>query len=259
MPRITTITGNFKVTSSIKLDGSSASLAAPSALSLIANGVTTNGTYWIKPNGYSGSAFQIYCDLTGSASGIGTGGWMRIVHAADYYSQAAALGNSGNGNTGDGIFYGGNFSFALPDSAIDSLLSNTTETRARFESYGKGSVGWTYEGTSYMGAKAWNNSTHRGSSTTDQSNLIVGGSLKPSSISYAFPNGGGGITNFNNAGTDPTDINDDVWRQSILYIREFGTRSFLPIRGVYAADVDTVAEERYWPFNSGVGSYYWVK
>lgn len=261
MPIVSSVRGSYGAQGrfgKVILNGSSSALAAPNATYLIDNGITTNGTYWIKPTGYGGSAFQIYCDLTGTASGIGTGGWMKITYASDKYTQGAPYTLTGNGSPGDGIPYAGDFAFSLPDAAISALLNITTETRGVLESWGKGSVGWTYDGT-YMGAKAWNNSTHRGASSSDNSNLLIGGSAKPSSISYAFPNGGGGITNFNNAGTDPTDINDDVWRQSFVYVRENGTRQYFPMRGIYVADADSVNEERYWPVVSGAGSYYWVK
>ena len=53
------------------LDGSSATLAAPNALSIKSlTSTTTIGYYWIKPTGHS-TALQVHCDMSNSG-----GGWM---------------------------------------------------------------------------------------------------------------------------------------------------------------------------------------
>ena len=68
-------------------------------------------------------------------------------------------------------------------------------------------------------------------------------------------------------GTDPTDLNDAVWRVGVFYFRYTGdpaTRKPLPIRGMYNADVDGATEQRYFPFRNGesspgVNSDIWIK
>jgi hypothetical protein len=259
MPFIGSVRNTFSPASKfgiIKIDGLTAASAAPSAQFLVNSGNTTSGTYWIKPTGYSGSAFQVYCDLNGTASGIGSGGWMRIEYSTDLYTQAAPWTETANNTLADPPF-SGNFTFVLSDAQINALLSSTTETRQVFESYGYGSVGWTYasaQAGDYLGALAWGGTLHRSTAAPEGNNLILG-ATRPTSISWSFVN----IQTFTDTGTDPTDINDNVWRQSIIYLRELTTRQYLPIKGVYAADVDSVGEQRYFPLVSGVKSYTWVK
>jgi len=212
----------------------------------------TSNYYLIKPAGYSGSPFSVFCDMTGNESGIGTSGWMAIKYAEDKYSESSPWSNTGNSDQTNPP-YSGDFSFILSTNEIQSLLDTTSESRQKLPSYGRGSVGWTYNGGSYQGAKAFDNSLHRSISATENSNLILGAN-SPSSISYGFTD----ITSFTNTGTDPTDANDQVWRNGTIYLRETTTRQYLPIRGIYNADVDTTDEQRYFPLVSENG-ITWVK
>ena len=60
-------------------DGSSSDLAAPSATAIKnLTATTTSGIYWIKPTGYSGAAFEVYCDMS-----TDNGGWMHVGTIAD--------------------------------------------------------------------------------------------------------------------------------------------------------------------------------
>lgn len=211
-----------------------------------------SGYYLIKPSGYSGNPFYVFCDMTGDESGIGTSGWMAIKYAEDRYSESSPWGGTGNSDRSNPP-YSGDFSFVLSTNEIQSLLDTTSESRQKFPSYGRGSVGWTYTGGDYQGAKAFDNSLHRSIVATESSNLILGANSPPS-ISYGFSD----ITSFTNTGTDPTDANDQVWRNGTIYLRETTTRQYLPIRGIYNADVDGATEQRYFPLVSENG-ITWVK
>ena len=58
-------------------DGSSSLTSAYSAQSILTkNGSAADGVYWIRPKGYNGAAFQVYCAFN---SGVG---WMRVGYEA---------------------------------------------------------------------------------------------------------------------------------------------------------------------------------
>ena len=218
-----------------------------------------NGFYWLKPSGYSGDPERVYIDFDGSESGITDAGpWVRVRYAQDYYSQASAWKGTGNSSTTPGA-YSGDFDFEQNYSWIEALLNNSTETRQRFESWGYGSVGWTYSTGMYMGVKAFNGTNYNGSTG---SNIVK--TNKPAGISH-------GVTNFNTfnnpttQGTDPTDTNDSTWRVGVFYFRDTSSGlGILPIRGIYNGDVDGASEQRYFPFrngeaSAGVNSDIWIK
>jgi len=59
--------------------GRSAGSAAVSASAIkTADPTATDGIYWIKPTGYTGAAFQVYCDMTTNG-----GGWMHVGTISD--------------------------------------------------------------------------------------------------------------------------------------------------------------------------------
>lgn len=207
---------------------------------LKANPMAKSGYYYIRPS-ESANTIRVFCDVDGSASGIGSGRWYRIQYAQDYYSREAPWKGVGSDA------YSGEFSFDLSDADISSLLSITTETRQQFESFGYGSVGWTYAlpNNPYMGGHTFNNDP-----------IFYLGDTKPSTLSYNF-NGIGGP--FDNSGTDPTDANDTVWRRSVIYFHESGSRGLLPVKGIQHNDVDSSHEQRYFPLLSGEKSYVWMK
>jgi hypothetical protein len=228
---------------SILPDGSTQELPVPSANYLLTNNISsTNGLYWIKPTGFDGDAFQVYCDLTGEESGIGSGGWMRVKYAADLYTQANPWTQRG------GFAYSGDFTFTYTNEQINAMKATASEIRQTLDSYGKGSVGWTYGGGTFMGCKTLNGSTFN--STSGVINL-------PSNTDYSFNgwNSSGVITP---RGTDPTDANDQVWRQGLIYLVESGN-TYLPILGIYNRDVDAASEQRYFPLVSGDETFIWIR
>lgn len=223
-----------------------------------ADPTASNGYYWINPLGYTGTPEYVYVDFDGSVSGITDAGpWVRIRYAQDYYSQAAPWSSSGISSTTPGA-YSGDFAFEQNYNWIDALLARSTETRQRFESWGYGSVGWTYGNGEYMGVKTFNGFSYNGENSSNIVKLN-----KPAGISH-------GVTDFNTfnnptaSGTDPTDANDSVWRVGVFYFRDTSGNKILPIRGIYNGDVDTAPEQRYFPFrngtaSAGVNSDIWVK
>jgi hypothetical protein len=223
--------------------GSSPEFPVPSANYLVTNNISSvNGLYWIKPDGYSGEAFQVYCDLTGDESGIGSGGWMRVKYAADLYTQANPWKLTG------GFAYSGDFTFTYTNEQINAMKATASEIRQTLDSYGKGSVGWTYGGGTYMGCKTLNGSIF---------NSTSGGINLPTNTDYGF-NGWNSSGVIEPRGTDPTDTNDQVWRQGLIYLVESGN-TYLPILGIYNRDVDAANEERYFPLVSGDETFIWIR
>lgn len=230
--------------------GESASTPAVSASRIQKiNSSAQNGLYWLKPYGYVGSAEQVYIDFDGSVSGINAPGpWMRIRYSQDYYSRAAPWSGTGNSSTNPGA-YSGDFAFEQPYGFIEKFLNYAIEIRQRFESWGFGSVGWTYSNGMYMGVKAFDGTNYNGATG---SNIVK--TNKPSGISH-------GVTDFNTfnnptaQGTDPTDANDGVWRVGVFYFRNTRPNlGILPIQGIYNGDVDGTSERRYFPFRTGESS-----
>ena len=223
-------------------DGSTQSSPVPSAQYLLDNNITsTSGTYWIRPVGYNGNPFQVYCDLTGTTSGIGTGGWMRVEYSADKYSQSSPW------TLVSGQAYSGDFSFSHTNNQINAMKNTAAQIRQTLDSYGRGSVGWTYSNGSYMGCKTLDGSVFWGSGSVNI----------PSNTDYSFSgwNSSGVVTP---RGTDPTDTNDGVWRRGLIYLVESGN-TYLPILGIYNSDVDATNEERYFPLSSGNASFIWIR
>ena len=224
--------------------GSSPEFPVPSANYLVTNNISSvNGLYWIKPDGYSGEAFQVYCDLTGDESGIGSGGWMRVKYAADLYTQANPW------KLTSGFAYSGDFTFTYTNEQINAMKATASEIRQTLDSYGKGSVGWTYNVGDYMGCKTLNGSIFNSTS--------AGGINLPTNTDYSF-NGWNSSGVIEPRGTDPTDANDQVWRQGLIYLVESGN-TYLPILGIYNRDVDAANEERYFPLVSGDETFIWIR
>ena len=69
---------------------SSGNPAISAAAILAANPSASDGTYWIKPPGWSGAAQQLYCWMS-------AGGWMLV--ASNNASQSTIPGGSGRNNS----------------------------------------------------------------------------------------------------------------------------------------------------------------
>ena len=235
------------------LDGSSPEKAAPSAVHLLNNNMRNSGFYWIRPEGY-GAPTQIYCDLDGTVSGIGTGGWMRVEYAADYATQSNPWGGTQNSaSLSASVNRTSTFTFVQSDELINHMKNTATQIRQTFERWAKGSVGWTYNNTakSYVGIQ-----THNGSNFwVDSSGPASTYNLPPNtSLSFNGWNAQGALS----LGVDPTDNNNTPWDQSIAYFVEDGN-TYLPIKKFYSTDVDATSEVSYFPIKTGYNSYIWIK
>ena len=234
----------------------------------------TSGSYWVKPSGYSGAAEQVYIAVNdGSQSGITSGGvWIRIRYAQSYYSRSDAwrgqggLSNPAAQNT---TAYSGNFAFEQDEAWISALLTigNFEEIRQIFESWGYGSVGWTY-GSGYMESRGFDDVdyTRWGSN----SNIVGKDYTRVSGMSHSTSSINGSFSNPTSRNTDPTDNNDSTWRVGRFYFRYVppgGSSALpLPIKGIWNADVDGGSEQRYFPFRDSAGGWtgqgdsnIWVK
>lgn len=234
-----------------------------------------SGNYWVKPTGYGGSAEQVYVAVNESSqSGITSGGvWVRIRYAESYYSRSNAWrGQGGLSNPANqsSTAYSGDFSFEQSDAWIAGLLTtgNFTEIRQTFESWGYGSVGWTY-GSGYMESRGFDNVNYTRWGTN--SNIVGKDYSRVNGMSHR--SGGslnGPFDNPTGRNTDDTDRNDSTWRYGrfhFRYVPPGGSSALpLPIKGIWNADVDGGSEQRYFPFRDAAGGWtgsgdsnIWVK
>ena len=246
--------------------GKSAAVPATDAAQILASDPSAaNGLYWLKPSTYTGVPVEVYIDFDGSVSGINDSGpWIRLRYSQDYYSRGDAwrgksgLSDPANEST---TAFSGEFTWEQPEGFIDSLLDGSTEVRCRFESWGYGSVGWTY-GSGYMQARGFNGTNY---TRWNGSQDICGKDYtRPSGMSHSVTSINGPFDNPTSRNTDPTDNNDSTWRVGVFYFRNTNaSNKILPIRGIYNADVDGGSEQRYFPFRTpeaGQGaSDIWVK
>ena len=233
-----------------------------------------SGNYWVKPSGYGGAAEQVYIAVNDSSqSGITSGGvWIRIRYSQSYYSRGDAWrGQGGLSNPANqsSTAYSGNFSFEQSDAWIAALLQqgNFTEIRQIFESWGYGSVGWTY-GSGYMESRGFDGTNYTRWGTS--SNIVGKDYTRVSGMSHSTSSINGSFDNPTGRYTDPTDYNDGTWRVGRFYFRYVppgGSSALpLPIKGIWNADVDGGSEQRYFPFRDSAGGWtgqgdsdIWVK
>ena len=234
-----------------------------------------SGSYWVKPTGYGGSAEQVYVAVNESSqSGITSGGvWVRIRYAESYYSRSNAWrGQGGLSNPANqsSTAYSGDFSFEQSNAWISGLLTtgNFTEIRQTFESWGYGSVGWTY-GSGYMESRGFDDINYTRWGTN--SNIVGKDYSRVNGMSHR--SGGslnGPFDNPTGRNTDDTDRNDSTWRYGrfhFRYVPPGGSSALpLPIKGIWNADVDGGSEQRYFPFRDAAGGWsgsgdsnIWVK
>ena len=194
-----------------------------------------DGFYYIKPSGID-TPLSVFVDFSGATSGISTtGGWMRVRYAQDYYSQASPWTGAGTCENSCSI----DFSWDLSNEFITAMLADASEIRQTFETGCFNSVGWTYS-TPLQKFGAFRQD-------------LLSALYSVATVSYGFSN----INSFA-AGTDTCDINDNVWRSGTIYMRDT-TRTYLPIRQVWAGDINSDGEEMYFPLRTGSkGGDSWV-
>jgi len=104
------------------MDGTTQTQAAPSGQAIADLGITTDGTYWIKPPGGSGTAVQAYV-----LNSIHGGGWVKFIQ----YYGGNTIGNQTaayNTNAAWTSYLGGMNYGKLANSDIHALQSNGTNT-----------------------------------------------------------------------------------------------------------------------------------
>ena len=233
----------------------------------------SSGNYWVKPTGYGGSAEQVYIAVNDSSvSGINSGGtWIRIRYSQSYYSRSNAWRGTGLSNPASqsSTAYSGDFAFEQGNGWISALLTagNYTEIRQTFESWGYGSVGWTYGG-GYMESRGFDDINY--TRWNGSQNIVGKDYSRTAGMSHSTSSINGSFDNPTGRNTDQTDINDSNWRYGRFYFRYVppgGSSALpLPIKGIWNADVDGGSEQRYFPFRDSAGGWsgqgdsnIWVK
>jgi hypothetical protein len=121
-----TVDRSFNIIVNPVLDGASSARANTSASSIkTLTSTTTDGLYWIKPSGYGGSAFQIYCRM--SNIGTETGGYMLLgSFIGDVASNSAVSGYSQYDHTRDSSLNRTQGDTPTPSSSVSPSRSSTT-------------------------------------------------------------------------------------------------------------------------------------
>lgn len=156
-------------------DGSTSSLAAPSAQHLYNLGIRARGTYWIKPTGYGGSAQEIYCDFDAN------GGWMMV--ASNNASVSTIPGGTSRNNSNYYLNRSGAIGLPDPngDFIIGSMIDSLEFSKVRIIGWGFASINGTYTYPSNLGTYVtaeWNLTTTGSSRYTEKvarGNVTIGG------------------------------------------------------------------------------------
>ena len=241
----------------------------------------SSGEYWVRPNGFGGTAEKVYIAVNDSSQSTITAGgiWVRLRYAQSFYSRSDAwrgqsgLSNPANEST---TAYSGNFTYEQSNGFIGQLLQpgNYIEIRQVFESWGYGSVGWTY-GSGYMESRGFDGVNYI--RWNGNQNIVGVGYNRTTGMSHKIDTvDDNQLINepFGNPtlrGADRTDVNDSTWRNGRLGFRfvpsnNTDSRLPLPILGIWNADVDGGSEQRYFPFRDAAGGWtgngdsnIWVK
>ena len=217
-----------------------------------------SGLYWVLPTGYSGAAEEVYIDVDGTESGINAGGvWVRVRYAQSYFSRSSTWNGTGRSgpSSESSTAYSGDFAYEQNTDWVRGLMdAGFEEVRQTFESWGYGSVGWTY-GSGYMESRGLDNVNYTRWNTS--SNIVGKDYTRVSGMSHSTSSINGPFDNPTSRNTDASDQNDSVWRYGRFYFRFTGdgnTRP-LPILGIWNADVDQTNEQRYFPFRDSAGGW----
>lgn len=152
-------------------DGSSLTQSAVSAKAIKdLTGTTTNGFYYIKPEGYTGDAIQVFCDMANDGGGwmlmsaAGVDVWYHHVDDAAYNVpfNSNSIAVNGGGKTASG--YAGNCGQAFIDALV---VANRQSSIARFNIHDSGTTWRSYFFPTDANAR-WYDIVNR-SSTVDNS------------------------------------------------------------------------------------------
>ena len=161
-------------------------LPAKNAKDIIwANPDAENGIYWIKPEGYSGPAQPIYCDM-------GNGGWM-LVAANDARESKIPGGTSRNNSN---YFLNRSTPIGAPNPNGDYVIGNLIEdlefSNVRIFGWGRGSLNGTTSWPSNLGnyiTAEWPLTTTGTSRLTEivaRANVTFGGNTDPHQLCNHF-------------------------------------------------------------------------
>jgi hypothetical protein len=126
---------------------SSANPAFSAQQILAANPTAASGLYWIKPTGYTGSAQQIYCDMTNDG-----GGWMLV--ASSNASDTTIPGGTGRNTSTYYLNRSGSLGTPNPnnDYIIGDIINPLIFQEAKVIGFGRGT---TNGSTSFTSRGTW--------------------------------------------------------------------------------------------------------
>lgn len=138
-------TENTALKYSLWEEGSSSTTAGVSCSILYTNGIRTSGIYWIKPTGYTGDAFKVYCDQSDG------GGWTKILHAAGSLNWGSSPNSYGDVTLAPANLAG---AAKLADAQIRAIQGGSSTGFSTFKFYGNGNT----DAAAYLRtSNAWEN------------------------------------------------------------------------------------------------------